>query len=48
MPSTKPVIVVRLDKPLHKKVVERAEAEGRTLSNMVEQVLRKEFGEKTK
>ena len=40
MPSTKPVIPVRLDQALYKQVVACAQKEGRSLSNFVEYLVR--------
>lgn len=41
MPSTRPVIALRLDKQLYDKVLALSKEQGRSLSNFVENIVRK-------
>ena len=43
MPSIKPVIAVRLEQPLYDKIAALARAQGRSLSNFVEQIVKGEM-----
>jgi uncharacterized protein (DUF1778 family) len=47
MPSTKPVIALRLDEDLHKKVVAAAAVQGRTPANWIAFVVRSALSKKT-
>lgn len=46
MPSTKPHISVRIDQALYDKLLARSILQGRSLSNLVEQIVRREFTQK--
>lgn len=50
MPSTKPHVNVRFEPEIYAKIVKRANAEGRSLANFVEQLVKREMasGEKQK
>jgi hypothetical protein len=43
MPSNRPVIAVRLERPIYEIVLARANAEGRSLSNYVENIVKREL-----
>jgi metal-responsive CopG/Arc/MetJ family transcriptional regulator len=41
MPSNRPLIQLRLEQPLYDKVTKHAKSEGRSRSNLVEDIVRK-------
>jgi hypothetical protein len=44
MPSKKPLLALRLSKPVHERLLSSAAADGRTPTNYIEQMLKRAFG----